>query len=187
MSSLKIIIAAAIVLVASNLLVGCSAKPSEVGIKRIEAAQEMKKTVSLYLVAVEDAADDAVVKVVLDNPERKPITSVQAWLAYNPDVLNGVELNTESSAFDLEAPYDNDFDQAAGLVMIGRSSGKAVRDTKIVVAEVHFERTGDGAAMIEAYDYKQDLMGHTSANMMKDGEPLNILLKPQSPLPIISQ
>ena len=71
--------------------------------------------------------------------------------------------------------------------MIGRSSAKPVRDEKIMVAEIHFERTGEGAAMIEAYDYRQDLTGHTSANMMQNGTPVNILLKPQVPLPIISQ
>ena len=185
-SSIKIIIAATIVLIASNLLVGCTSEASEAGLKRLEEAQEMKKTVSLYLVAKEDTSD-AVVQVVLDNPEKKPITSVQSWLAYNPEVLKGVSLNTEDSAFELEAPYDNDFDDEAGLVMIGRSSAKPVRDEKIMVAEIHFERTGEGAAMIEAYDYRQDLTGHTSANMMQNGTPVNILLKPQVPLPIISQ
>ena len=187
MSSIKIIIAAVVILAASNLLTGCSSEPSEVGLKRLEEAQEMKKTVSLYLVAVQDAADDAVVKIVLDNPEKEPLTSVQAWLAYNPEVLKGVSLNTEDSAFELEAPYDNDFDQETGLVMIGRSSARPVRDEKAVVAEIHFERTGEGAAMIEAYDYRQDLTGHSSANVMKDGVPVNVLLKPQSPLPIITQ
>ena len=187
MSSVKIIIAAAVVLIASNLLAGCSSEPSETGIQRLQEAQEMKKTVSLYLVAAEDSTDEAVVQVVLDNPEREPITSVQAWLAYNPAVLKGISLDTENSAFELQAPYDNDFDQEAGLVMIGRSSGRAVRDEKIMVAEIRFERTGEGAAMIEAYDYRTDLTGHTSANIMRDGTPVNVLLKPQSPLPILSQ
>ncbi|MBN2306614.1 hypothetical protein JXD20_01400 [Candidatus Peregrinibacteria bacterium] len=186
-SSLKIIIAAALVLAASNLLAGCSAEPSEVGIKRLEEAQEMKKTVNLYLVAKEDDADHAVVQVVLDNPENKPITSVQAWLTYNPAVLKGISIDTGVSDFELEAPYNNDFDQETGLVMLGRSTSKAVRTDKIVVAGIKFERVGEGAAMIEAYDYQQDLTGHTSANIMKDGMPLNVLLKPQSPLPIVSQ
>lgn len=188
MSSLKIIIAAGIVLAASNLLTGCApAEPSEVGIKRLEEAQEMKKTVQLSLTADETDPENIVVQVILDNPERKPLTSAQSWLAYNPRVLQGISINTKNSAFELEAPYRNDFDHEAGLVMIGRSSAFPVTDERIIVAEILFERLSDGVLMIEAYDYKQDLSGHTSANMMQNGEPVNILLKPQSPLPITSQ
>ena len=45
MNSVKIIIATAMILVATNLLSGCTSKHvSEVGIERIAAAQEMKKT-----------------------------------------------------------------------------------------------------------------------------------------------
>lgn len=188
MNSLKIIIAAVLIIAASNMLVGCTPKESsEVGVKRIEEAQEMKKTVNLYLVAVKDTTNEAVVQLVLDNPEKKPITSVQAWLAYNPSVLKGVKIDVEQSAFELKAPYDNDFDQESGLLMLGRSTAKATKDNKIVVAQIHFERVDEGAAMIEAYDYRQDLTGHTSVNTMIDGAPVNILLKPQSPLPIVSQ
>ena len=187
MNSIKIIIAAALVLFASNVLVGCTPKGvSETGMSRITEAQQMKKTVSFLLSEV-DGDEDVVVRLSLDNPDNRPITSVQSWLTYNPDVLKGVSIETENSEFDLQAPYDNDFDHAAGLVMIGRSSPVPVLDGEPLVAEIHFERVGDGAVMIEAYDYKQDLEGHASANIMFDGKPLNLLLKPQSPLLIINQ
>lgn len=183
--SLKVVIAAGMVMLASSALAGCSNEQvSEIGIERIAAAQEMKKTVNLGLSEVE-GAEDVVVRLTLDNSESKPVTSVQAWLTYNPDVLKGVSIDTGNSAFELMAPYDNDFDHEIGLVMLGRSSAEPVEDEEILIAEVHFERIGEDIAMIEAYDYKQDLVGHTSANMMVEGVPMNILLKPQSPLLII--
>lgn len=187
MQSLKILIAAAVVLFVSNVLTGCSPQGvSEVGVSRIVDAQQMKKTVNFVLEeAVGD--EDVVLKLKLNNPENRPITSVQAWLTYNPDVLKGVSIGAEDSEFELQAPYDNDFDHEAGLVMIGRSSAVPVLDGEPLVAEVRFERVGEGAAMIEAYDYRQDLTGHASANIMFDGQPLNLLLKPESPLLIINQ
>lgn len=187
MNSVKILIAAAMILIATNVLAGCTPSDvSEVAMQRIEEAQEMKKNVSLMLTQVE-GQDDVMVRLALNNPEKKPVTSVQAWLAYNPDTLKGVSIDTSVSAFELMAPYDNDFDHDLGLVMLGRSSASPVMDKEIVIVDIHFERAADGAAMIEAYDYKQTMLGHTSANMMLDGNPINILLKPQSPLLIINQ
>ncbi len=187
MNSVKILIAAAMILIATNMLSGCAPKNvSEVGVERIEAAQEMKKTVSLSLTEVE-GEDDIVVQLALQNPEKKPVTSVQAWLAYNPNTIKGLSIDTKASAFELMAPYDNDFDHDLGFVMLGRSSATPESGKEIMIAEIHFEKTADGAVMIEAYDFKQTLLGHTSANMMLDGDPINILLKPQSPLLIINQ
>lgn len=185
MQSLKILIAGAIVLIITNALSGCAPKGiSEIGVNRIADAQQMKKSVTFDL-SKSEGTDDVVVQLKLNNPDNRPLTSVQAWLAYNPDVLRGVSIDTKASEFELQAPYDNDFDSEAGLVMIGRSSAVPVLDSEPLVAEIHFERVGDGAAMIEAYDYKQDLEGHASANIMFDGQPLNLLLKPDSPLLII--
>lgn len=180
------------VVLATSALTGCTSEKEaknesrNVGVQRIAEAQEMVKTVGLLLTEVE-GKEDITLRLTLSNPEKKPITSVQAWLAYNPDVLEGVTIDTKNTAFDIVAPYDNNFDQVAGLVMIGRSSADPVTDKEIVIADLHFKRIGEGAAMIEAYDFRQDLEGHTSANMMLDGLPVNILIKPQTPLLIINK
>ena len=189
MKSIKILIAGAVVILAANMLTGCTPKNttvSEVGAQRIAVAQEMKKTVSLSPVATEDEKG-ITVHLLLSNPGKKPITSVQAWLSYNPEVLEGVSIDTQDSAFELMAPYTNDFDQNAGLMMLGRSTAKSVDNEEISIATIHFNRIGKGAAMIEAYDFRSDLEGHTSANMMVDGAPVNILLKPPTPLVTLNQ
>ncbi len=184
MNSIKILLAAIIVILASNLLVACSpVGVSEAGVKRIEEAQTLKKTVQLRL--EEQIGKDIQLKIILDNPEKMPVTSAETWLTYNPKLLTGLELDTSNSAFELAAPYSNDFDQNAGLVMLGRSTATPIMDAEILIAEIRFKKIVDGAAMIEAYDYKHNLKGHTSVNMMVGNDPLNILLKPESPLFII--
>ena len=186
MNSIKIIVAVTLIVLGSNVLAGCSPQDnSDVGVKRLEEAQEMKKTVSMSLVEVEGASD-ITLRLILENPEGKPVTSVQTWLAYNPEVLKGISIDISESDFEFMAPYDNAFDEAMGLMMLGRSSAMPVEAQKIVVADLHFERLAEGVAMIEAFDYQYDLEGHTSANMMQDGDPLNILLKPDSPLLILN-
>lgn len=189
MNSVKILIAGAMVALLTSALTGCASKKQEsnsVGVQRISEAKEMIKTVSLSLSEVENK-DGIVVRLMLSNPEKKPITSVQSWLTYNPKVLEGVSIDTKETAFELMAPYNNNFDQAIGLVMLGRSNAEPVSDKEIVIADLHFKRIGEGAAMIEAYDFRQDMEGHTSANMMLDGKPVNILMEPQIPLVIINQ
>ena len=83
------------------------------------------------------------------------------------------------------APYDNDFDNENGLVMLGRSNPDPVTDQVIDVAEMVFDIVGEGTVMIEAYDYREDLTGHTSANTIIDEKPYNILIKPESPALVI--
>jgi len=184
-STIKILIAAAFIVIASSMLSACSPRGgASVGVERLEEAQTMKKSVSVSLSEV-PSEDNLIVRIALLNPEKKPLTSAQLWLTYNPDHLKGVKVDTDSSAFEMTAPYDNTFDHEAGFVMLGRSNTVPVDDAEIVFADVHFEKLTDGVAMIEAYDYKQDLSGHSSVNMMLDGTPLNILLKPESPLFVI--
>ena len=56
MNSIKIIVAAIVVMFATNLLVGCSpAGTSKLAAERIKSAVEMKKTITLSLTEVEDA------------------------------------------------------------------------------------------------------------------------------------
>jgi hypothetical protein len=71
--------------------------------------------------------------------------------------------------------------------MIGRSNGEPVSTPTISVAKVVFELLTDGTAMVDAYDYQNDLGGHISANMMLDGVPYNVLIKPESPALIIQK
>jgi len=187
----KIIIATAALILLSSFLSGCdifskseeSVRPSAAE-KSIQLARQVKKSVTFKLQAERDKSQVRV-KIVLQNPDAKPITSVQSWLTYDPKVLKGSKIDVLSSPFSLTAPYDNTFDPVNGLVMVGRSNPDPVLDKTIPVAEVVFDILQNTTTMVEAYDYREDLSGHISANVMEEGLPYNILIKPESPALVV--
>jgi len=152
----------------------------------VKKAEAVKKEVKMVFEA--DKTDNQLtVKIKLDNPNQKPITSVQAWLSFDPKILQGKKINTTDSAFALVAPYDNAFDNTNGLVMLGRSNQKPITDKTITVADIVFGLVKNETVMLEVYDYRDDLNGHTSANTIVDGKPYNVLIKPESPALVIEK
>jgi hypothetical protein len=192
MKSIKLIVATAILILVSTYLTSCKlmtpkAEVTETTLtpaESIEQAVKVIQDVTMRLSA--DRADSRVtVKIVLDNPNGKSITSVESWLSYDPDALKGERINVVDSPFEFTAPYDNTFDEVNGLVMLGRANSKPITTKTINVAEVVFELLEDGTTMIDTYDYQSDMSGHVSANILLDGVPYNVLLKPESPALII--
>lgn len=200
MKSTNIIIAAGLIILISSVLTGCSkllepreaapaarqeAKPSaEEQQKRIrklvQTAIAVKKEVGLVLEATKEG-DVLTVDIKLDNSVQKPITSVQTWLSFDPTRLQGKDIDVSDSSFELVAPYENGFDNEQGLVMLGRASATKQFKKSLNVATVTFDIVGEGTLMIDTYDYRDDLTGHTSANSLIDDKPYNILIKPDSP------
>jgi len=188
----ELVLATALIVLLGILLGGCQVveptSKKEVGQTVIEQfmarAVAAKKEVGLKLTA-EKVGKTVKVKIALENPNVKPITSVQSWLSYDPSLLKGVSVSAEGSAFSLQAPFDNTFDGTKGILAIGRSSPKAVESKSVLVAEATFEVVGEGVVMVDAYDYQDDLSGHTSVNTLVRGKPFNILRRPESPLLVI--
>ena len=152
---------------------------------RIGQAKEVVKSVSLDVSSIEEDGE-VIVTISIQNPENKPVTSAQTWLAYNPESLVGKTIDFENSAFELAAPYATEFDPVNGLISIGRSTSMPITDSVIEVAKVIFEKTAEGATMLDVYDYRPDLSGHFSVNMMLEGTPYNILKNPDTPVLIIN-
>jgi len=199
----NIAIAALLILIASTLLNGCETPKLSIEKKAtapatsvtlnesqiqelVKKAEAVKKEVKMVFEGTK-ADNQITVKIKLDNPNQKPITSVQAWLSFDPKILQGKKLNTADSAFTLVAPYDNAFDNTNGLVMLGRSNQESITDKTIVVADVVFNLVKNETVMLEAYDYRDDLSGHTSANAIVDGKPYNVLIKPDSPALVVEK
>lgn len=188
MNSFKIIIAAGVIIIASNALSGCSQENSngitmsELGMARIEAATEFQKTATIELKEVSKKENEVQFQLIMNNPENKPITSVESWLSYNPKLLKGINFRAHEDNFELMAPYMNGFDSEKGLVMFGRSAATPVSQEYIILADLTFETLSDQVITLDAFDYQYDLSGHNSVNMMREKEPLNIMLKPASPL-----
>jgi hypothetical protein len=192
MKAKELVISTALILLLGSLLAGCevTAPKSEATAKKtaieefVLRAVAVKKEVKLSLKA-DRQGKQIKVTVNLENPNLKPITSVQAWLSYDPAKLQGKSVEAKDSAFDLMAPYNNTFDNQNGLVMLGRANTKPVKEKTIKVAELTFDVAEGGAVILDAYDYQEDMSGHVSANVLTDGKPFNILVKPDSPLLVI--
>jgi hypothetical protein len=190
-----IVIAAVLIIIIATLFNGCGASENAVkpaanqnaAIQQIvKKAESVSKDVKMVLTGKKNGSQ-LTVKITLDNPKQKPITSVQTWLGFDADKLQGKQIDTSKTAFSLMAPYANTFDNKNGLVMLGRSSSTPITDKTIEVADVVFDVTAQETIMIDAYDYRDDLTGHTSVNTIVEGLPYNILIKPESPALVINK
>ncbi len=191
MNSLKILLAAMVIVLASNFLSGCATQTenisfqdySDLGMARIDAARELKQSVQLVAKPLSDSGLDF--ELTLENPEKQAITSAELWLSYDPAVLSGASFEPNEKTFELEAPYENGFDELRGLLKMGRSTAHPVSDPSIVLGTVHFERLSDTSTLIDVYDYDRQFSGHASVNTMLDDQPVNLLLEPASPFVVI--
>lgn len=181
----KVIIAATTIVFASGALGGCAHQPvndvsvSELGMARIEAALELKKSAELTLHEISRQNDVMQFELILNNPQQEPVTSVESWLSFNPKWFKGIKFEPNETQFELTAPYQNGFDQTQGLMKLGRSTAQPVTDEQIVLATFSFQVLDQNQPLIiEPYDYRYDLKGHNSVNKMIGKMPVNILLKP---------
>lgn len=201
MNSFKIIIAAAVIMLVSNGLSGCSTDTpsspgtsiktsspgfSSLGMARIEAATALKKTAEISLKEISKQGNISRLQLVLTNPEAQPITSVESWISFNPKLVKGNGFKVNEKAFNLSAPYTNGFDQEHGLLRFGRSTTTPITSHSIILADLTFESTSDIPVLLEAYDYQYDISGHSSVNRMDGETPINILLKPDSPMGVVN-
>lgn len=198
MESIKIIIATAFIFLIGSLLNGCGmeqkapthgvATDSSITITSkkpiIRWPQWVKKEVEIVLESTR-VDNELTVKVILDNPNKKPILSVESWISFDPLALEGASIDFSKSPFILSAPYENTFDFINGVAMIGRSNPTPIDETKIIVAEITFNVKADHTTMISFYDYQSDISGHTSCNVLRGNAPVNLCKKPNNPALIV--
>ncbi|HPO05532.1 MAG TPA: cohesin domain-containing protein [Candidatus Gracilibacteria bacterium] len=145
----------------------------------IPTAFAAKADTNLKLEKIDEAGANILsLKIWLENPSQQKIIATQSWLKYDNKILKGKNIEVKDSAFDFVAPGENEFDQAKGLVKIGRSSTKGgVTESKALVAEVSFEILKNQNTKIEFYNFRLDNEGNTSVRVMEDGFPVNTLAK----------
>jgi hypothetical protein len=123
------------------------------------------------------------VSIYIENPTNQQIKSVQAWLQYDPKVLKGEKINAIDSPFDFVAPGENNFDQNAGIVKIGRSSiTQGSNENKIFVAELLFTWLKKEKTDISFHNFQFDNSGNVNVMVFDEGFPVNILQAAPSPL-----
>jgi hypothetical protein len=114
--------------------------------------------------------------IFVKNPSQQKISSVQTWLKYDTEILEGEKIKTEESDFSLVAPGENQFDKKNGLVKIGRSipqTGKT--DEELFVANLVFNRLNEQETKIDFYNYSSGNDSYVSVRSFQDGVPVNIL------------
>ena len=131
-----------------------------------------------------NSGQEFTVDIILKNPSLQNIISVRTWLEYDPDLLEGLKIDTEGTPFSLSAPGENEFSPKEGWVKIGRSNiSGGFNEAQTKVATVHFKvkSTAKQTANLSSYDYQTSELGHTSINIIDEGFPVNILsTKPKS-------
>lgn len=131
--------------------------------------------------------DEFDVQVTLKNLGVQNVISVRSWLRYNNDLLQAVSVNTDESPFTLSAPGETEVSNSEGLVKLGRSNvsgGAAQPNIKVATVRFKVKTPFAATAFIEAYDYQVTELGHTSANIVDGGFPVNILSKKPDALAI---
>lgn len=151
----------------------------------ITSAQQADASLEFTTLATEArVGDEFDVQVTLKNPGLQNVISVRSWLSYNPDVLEGVGIDTDDSPFTLSAPGETEISNDEGRIKLGRSNisgGYAQSEAKVATVRFRVKTPFAIAARIDPYDYQVNELGHTSVNIVDEAFPINILSgKPES-------
>lgn len=117
--------------------------------------------------------------IILKNPASEPIQRIRVWLSYDPEVLEGVSIET-NPRFPVITPGEADFAIANGTVQIGiRTEGEeGERDEHITVARVQFRvksLPAGGTTALAFQDIRKEADGHTVAVRGRGSEEVNVL------------
>ncbi|OGJ66719.1 hypothetical protein A3F36_04790 [Candidatus Peribacteria bacterium RIFCSPHIGHO2_12_FULL_55_11] len=123
--------------------------------------------------------------IVVENPEEKDIARIRAWLAYDPNILQGdvIEISEEYSVV---TPGESDFDTTEGYAKIEASSeGSGADDLQLFVARVQFTvlKTTPGGTVVNFFDVQTG--GHTSVATGKDEEEEHLITREPGALHVV--
>lgn len=125
------------------------------------------------------AGDTLDMDLVVRNPTNAAISRVRAWLAYDPSVLDGVEIRTDSG-FTMPDPDEEMFLPAEGYIKVGASTEPSLNAPTIVVARIIMKiRSGAaGQTIISFYNASTDPQSETAVIRKIDGQEQNLLNPP---------
>lgn len=138
--------------------------------------QQLIKDIELYLEVEEETEDLLTVNVKVRNPSAQNIQSIQSWLSYSKDVLQGGLISfPEDSSFSLVAPGEDSFDEENGIVQLGVSTpeNQDFFSLSATIAKIAFEKKSLNFGSIEFFD--PGVLGHTRVMTMTKNGLRNIL------------
>jgi hypothetical protein len=119
--------------------------------------------------------DEIVLDIMIENPLKKEVVSVQSWVSFDPKILQVVALESNEKDFALTAPGENTFDNETGLIKIGRSTPTPLLAENIRVATLSFSRKSLEKTTVSFYNFQFGQSGNTSVRVFENGFPVNVL------------
>lgn len=109
--------------------------------------------------------------LILRNPTGQDISRFRAWLAYDPTMLVGEEIEIDES-FELPTPGEADFSEDDGWAKIGASTADPISAKMIVLARVKFTvlEASEPRTIISFYDPQSGADSHTQVLVGDPGE-----------------
>jgi hypothetical protein len=122
------------------------------------------------------------IDLVVDNPNREPISSAKAKLKYDPLMLDVVRIDTNYSDFDMTAPGEDEIDQNEGTAVIGMGMiGQARTDEELTLATFRITPIAPNA-MLEFMNFQNSEVGDTVVIYVNNGMAENMLKNEPKPL-----
>ena len=127
------------------------------------------------------------IDVVIQNPGTQPIASAKAWINYDPNILEGIQVDINETVFPLITPGEEDFFPREGYIKIGAESTLETREShfwvQIARIQLRIKKTNPTGTVLSFYNVQQG--GNTSINGVSDSgntyiqgkEPGSLLVK----------
>ncbi len=117
--------------------------------------------------------------LVVRNPNNTSISRVRAWLAYDPNLLDGIEIKTDSG-FTMPDPNEELFLPDDGYIKVGASTEPSLNAVTVVVARIIMKiRPGaTGQTVISFYNASTDPQSETAVISKSSGQEQNLLHPP---------
>lgn len=116
--------------------------------------------------------------IVVSNPSRQPLQSVRSWLAYDPKILEGVDLRIVD-AFPLVAPGEQTFSKESGIVKLGASNiAGGNTDIEIPFARVQWKvlKKAEELSFVRFYEFSLlGQEGKTEVLLVEGGRTMDVL------------
>ncbi len=155
-------------------------------LEAVKNAKESEKIVELSLKETKNSDQELELEIILKNPKNAKINSLRSFLAFNPETIEGAEININEELEEkiLIAPNENNFDNQNGVMKLGFSFKEEILNTKeIKIASIKFNKLKQDIIMIDFYNAQKG--GHTEVLGIFNGHVKNLLKKPASPALIL--
>lgn len=117
--------------------------------------------------------------LVIRNPKHEKISRVRAWIAYDPSVLEGQEMELLDT-FDIPVPGENDFSPSDGYIKIAASTNGSEDAEIIPVARFKVKVLGHSSpsTVLSFYDETSGSASHTATIVGSGSNEQNVVSSP---------